>query len=110
MEYEAVLGHMRAASVFASPSTREGFGITYAEAMAAGCLVVGADHPDPAADEVVGDAGYLPVPTRKGVAAAPDAGLSGQAPTGDPRERARQFDWGKVTDQAEEVSERARAT
>lgn len=28
-DYADVLGHMRAADVFASPSTREGFGITF---------------------------------------------------------------------------------
>ena len=97
---------MRAASVFASPSTREGFGITYAEAMAAGCLVVGADHPDSAADEVVGEAGYLPEPTVQGVAAALDAALSGQAPDTDPEKRAQRFDWDEVTDQAEAIYER----
>jgi len=44
-DYEDVLGHMRAADVFASPSTREGFGLTFAEAMAADCSVIAADHP-----------------------------------------------------------------
>ena len=106
-EYEAVLGHMRAASVFASPSTREGFGITYAEAMAAGCLVIGADHPDSAADEVIGDAGFLPEPTVGGVGAALATALSGQAPAEDPTERAQRFDWEEVTDQAAEVYELA---
>jgi len=72
----------------------------------AGCPVVGADHPDPAA-EVVADGGYLPAPTEEGVAAALDAALSGRVPTGDPRERARRFGWEMVTDQSKEVYARA---
>jgi len=37
-DYEDVLGHMRAADVFASPSTREGFGLTFAEGDGRGLL------------------------------------------------------------------------
>jgi glycosyltransferase involved in cell wall biosynthesis len=55
-DYEDVLGHMRAADIFASPSIREGFGVTFVEAMAADCTVIAADHPDSAADEVIDDA------------------------------------------------------
>lgn len=106
-EYEAVLGHMRAARVFASPSVREGFGITYAEAMAADCTVIGADHPDSAADEVIGGAGFLPEPTVEGVAAALDGALAGQTPAVDPTDRAQRFDWQAVTDAAETAYRRA---
>ncbi|AQL42259.1 hexosyltransferase [Halorientalis sp. IM1011] len=106
-EYEDVLGHMRVADVFASPSTREGFGITYAEAMAADCLVVGADHPDSAADEVIGDAGLLAEPTVDGVASALRSALSGERPATDPTERAELFDWDAVAEQAESVYRRA---
>lgn len=106
-DYESVLGHMRAAKVFASPSTREGFGITYAEAMAANCIVIGVDHPESAAGEVIGDAGYLPDPTVESITAALDSALSGDLPPTDPREQAQKFDWNKIADQAERMYQRA---
>lgn len=39
-----VLGHMRAAYVFASPSTREGFGITNVEAIVDSVTVMSSKH------------------------------------------------------------------
>ena len=102
-DYEDVLGHMRAAEVFASPSTREGFGLTFAEAMAADCTVVAADHPESAADEVIGDAGILAAPRAETVADALDRTLEGEQPPVDPVERAQQFDWQVVTSQAEAI-------
>ncbi|MFD1633381.1 glycosyltransferase family 4 protein [Haloplanus ruber] len=101
-EYEHVLGHMAAARVFASPSTREGFGITFAEAMAADCTVVAADHPDSAADEVIGDAGFVVEPTVERLRETLDAVLGGRAPPRDPVERARQYDWDNVASAAAE--------
>jgi glycosyltransferase involved in cell wall biosynthesis len=106
-DYEDVLGHMRAARVFAAPSTREGFGITYAEAMAADCTVIAADHPDSAASEVIGDAGYLVEPSAEEVATALDSALSGARPPASPTERAARFSWDSVATQAEAVYERA---
>ncbi|KPN32320.1 UDP-D-galactose:(glucosyl)lipopolysaccharide-1,6-D-galactosyltransferase [Halolamina pelagica] len=100
-DYEDVLGHMRAADVFASPSTREGFGITYAEAMAAGCTVIGADHPDSAADEVIGHAGFLVEPTVDALTKTLEAALCGARPSSDPVKRAQRYDWDAVADQAE---------
>jgi glycosyltransferase involved in cell wall biosynthesis len=105
-DYEDVLGHMRAAEVFASPSTREGFGLTFAEAMAADCTVVAADHPESAADEVIGDAGILAAPRAETVADALDRTLEGEQPPVDPVERAQQFDWQVVTSQAEAIYRR----
>jgi glycosyltransferase involved in cell wall biosynthesis len=106
-EYEDVLGHMRAARVFASPSTREGFGITYAEAMAADCTVVAAKHPESAASEVIGDAGYVVEPTVDGVATALERALIGERPRASPTERAERFGWDTVAKQAETVYQRA---
>ena len=106
-EYEDVLGQMRVADVFVSPSTREGFGLTYAEAMAADCRVIAAEHPDSAADEVIGDAGFLAAPTVDDIASVLDRALSGERPKFDPVTRAKQFDWDTVAGQAEDQYQRA---
>ncbi|ESP89999.1 glycosyltransferase family 4 protein [Candidatus Halobonum tyrrellensis] len=106
-EYEDVLGQMRAARVFASASTREGFGISCAEAMAADCTVVAADHPDSAASEVVGDGGFLVDPTVEAFARALDDALSGARPPTPPTTRAERFDWDAVATRAEERYRRA---
>jgi len=100
-DYEDVLGHMRATDIFASPSTREGFGLTFAEAMAADCTVIAADHPDSAANEVIDDAGFLVDPTVESLTEALHAALNGDQPPLDPVERAQRYDWDAVADQAE---------
>lgn len=100
-EYDDVLAQMRAASVFAAPSTREGFGITFLEAMAAGCTVVAAEHPNSAASEVVGDAGFLAEPTVDGITDVLERALDGQRPPEDPTETARDYDWDLVAERAE---------
>ena len=102
-DYDDVLAHMKAAAVFASPSTREGFGITYLEAMAAGCTVVGADHPDSAAGEVIGDAGFVAEPTADALAAVLDRALAGERPPTDPRTVADRYDWDAIAERAESV-------
>ncbi|AEM57273.1 hexosyltransferase / glycosyltransferase [Haloarcula hispanica ATCC 33960] len=108
-EYDDVLAQMRTASIFATPSTREGFGITAAEAMAADCIVIGADHPDSAVGEVIGDAGFLAEPTVDGVAIVLDEVLAGTQPSTDPLERAKRFDWDQVADDALEAYRAAAA-
>lgn len=100
-EYEDVLGHMRAAEIFCSPSTREGFGLTFAEAMAADCTVIAADHPDSAGEEVIADAGFLTDPTVPALTDTLRQSLKGAQPEQEPRERARLFDWDSVAGQAE---------
>ncbi|MDS0261446.1 glycosyltransferase family 4 protein [Haloarcula sp. S1CR25-12] len=99
-EYDDVLGHMRVADVFASPSTREGFGLTFAEAMAADCTVIAADHPDSAADEVLGNAGFLAEPTVESVRETLDRAVDGDRPPSDPVARADKFDWDRVATRA----------
>ncbi len=106
-EYSDVLAQMRAARIFASPSTREGFGITAAEAMAADCIVIGADHPESAVNEVIDGAGLLADPTVDGVSDTLQRALDGVYPEVEPVERAQQFDWDVVADQAEEAYQAA---
>jgi glycosyltransferase involved in cell wall biosynthesis len=105
--HDDVLGHMRAAEVFASPSAREGFGITYLEAMAADCTVIAARHPDSAADEVVADAGFLVEPSVDALAGQLAAALEGHRPPSAPRARAERYDWETVATQAEATYQRA---
>lgn len=105
--YEEVLGHMRAADVFVSPSTREGFGITFVEAMAANCTVLAARHPHSAAKEVIGDAGYLVEPNPDSVADVLSKALAGERPPTDPQKRAARYDWSNVAGQAERTYRRA---
>ncbi|MFC6874555.1 glycosyltransferase family 4 protein [Halobellus marinus] len=106
-DYEDVLGGMRAADVFASPSTREGFGLTFAEAMAADCTVIAADHPDSAADEVIGNAGFLADPNVDSLTDVLGRTLAGERPSQDPGERAKSYDWDVVATQAEQAYQRA---
>ncbi len=101
--YENVVGHMRASDVFVSPSTREGFGLTFAEAMAADCSVVAADHPDSAADEVIGNAGFLTKPTVGAIVEILERILDGERPAIEPLEQAQQFDWDIVAAKAEAI-------
>lgn len=101
--YDRVLGHMRAARVFASPSTREGFGITFAEAMAADCTVIAADHPESAASEVLGDAGFLIQPEQRALTKTLERALAGKQPRLAPQEQAAGYDWASIADQAETV-------
>ena len=98
---------MHAADVFASPSTREGFGITFAEAMAADCTVLAADHPESAAGEVIDGAGFVVPPTDEAVREALDVAVAGKRPTKNPKERAQTYDWDNVTTQAEQIYQHA---
>lgn len=99
-DYEDVLAHMQAADIFASPSIREGFGITYAEAMAADCIVLAADHPDSAASEVINQGGFTVPPTISSITSKLDEIVQGQRPVASPQETATKFDWDRITDQA----------
>lgn len=92
---------MRAADIFVSPSTREGFGLTFAEALAAECTVIAATHSGSAADEVIGEAGFLAESTVSGVETILERALDGERPPGDPLVRAKTFDWGAIAKQAE---------
>ncbi len=75
--------------------------------MAADCTVVAAEHPDSAADEVVGDAGFPVDPTVESLAEILEAVADGRRPPTDPVERARRYDWDAVADRAETAYSRA---
>jgi glycosyltransferase involved in cell wall biosynthesis len=106
-EYEDVLAKMRAARLFVSPSTREGFGITLAEAMAADCCVITVRHSDSAGSEVVGEGGFVTEPTIPALADAMDRALSGEKPPREPLAVAREYDWEVVATKAERAYRRA---
>ncbi|NUC72767.1 glycosyltransferase family 4 protein [Haloterrigena sp. SYSU A558-1] len=106
-EYDDVIAHMRAADIFASPSTREGFGITFAEAMAADCTVIAAEHPESAASEVIDDAGFLASPTVDDITHVLERALSGDRPNTEPTTRAQRYDWNTVAEQAEQCYQQA---
>ncbi len=105
-DYDDVLAHYRAATVFASASTREGFGITLVEAMAADCTVVATDHENSAAAEVVEDGGFLVPPDTAALATGLRRALSGDQPAVAPTDRATAFDWETITGRAETVYQR----
>ncbi len=101
--HDAVISRMKSATVFAFPSTREGFGIAALEALACGLVLVTADHPQNAAkDFVTADQGVLCAPTapalavaiRKALARAPEMRPHAIAFTGP-------YDWERITDLAE---------
>jgi len=96
-EYDSVLSHMHAAELFVSPSTRERFGITLAEAMATGCTVVTVNHPVSAGNEVVGEGGFVVDPTKEAVEKAMRRHLEGERPKQDPVETASKYDWYEIT-------------
>ncbi|MFC4357695.1 glycosyltransferase family 4 protein [Halobium salinum] len=102
-DYDEVLAQMRAATVFASPSRREGFGITLVEAMAADCTVVAVRHPQSAAEEVVGDAGFLTEPTVTALVGGLRSALQGERPQTQPTVAAKRYDWDRIAEQSERV-------
>jgi len=97
-EYDDVIAHMKAADIFVSPSTREGFGITLLEAMASNCLVITVEHPNSAGSEVVGDAGFVTEPSTESIADTLEKVLAGKQPNRNPIEVAKQYDWEFITD------------
>lgn len=106
-DYDDVLAQMQAANLFVSPSTREGFGITLAEAMAADCSVVTVRHPDSAGSEVVGEGGFVAEPSVPALTEAMDRALSGEQPVREPLDVAREYDWDAVATKAERAYRRA---
>jgi glycosyltransferase involved in cell wall biosynthesis len=77
-EHSTVFSLMKSAGVFVLPSTREGFGIVVAEAIACGLPVLTVDHPDNEARALVepGVTGWLCDPDGPSIAAGIETALS----------------------------------
>ncbi len=100
---DEVYGLMKSARVFASPSTREGFGVSVLEALACGVPVVTTNHPENMARLLVQESGA-------GRLCAPDAESLADAiahANGDPtraqEDWLRRYDWDAVADHMVEV-------
>ncbi|MFB6235799.1 MAG: glycosyltransferase [Halopenitus sp.] len=94
-------------SRLAVKETPEGFGHRFIEAMAADCTVIAADHPESAAEEVISEAGFLVEPMVDALSNTPNAILGDSRPPISPIDYAQQYDWDRVTEQAENAYQRA---
>jgi glycosyltransferase involved in cell wall biosynthesis len=81
--HSEIFGLMKSARVFVLPSTREGFGMVVAEAIACGLSVITTNHEDNQARVLVehGVTGWLCEPTAESLASYLSLVLSGSAPT-----------------------------
>ena len=103
-QYSEVIAHMKSSRVFVLPSTREGFGISALEALAAGLPVVTVDHPKNASTVFarVGDGALAALDARdvaekiQMVLDWKDAGRSARGAI-----IAHEYDWNIITDQIE---------
>jgi glycosyltransferase involved in cell wall biosynthesis len=104
--HEAVLAAMRAADVFVSPSSREGFGLAALEARAAGCRVIAVDHSMSAVTDLLGPDDVAVEPTERALADGLERALASEPP-GPAASDLAAYDWERVTDEAAAVYRRA---
>lgn len=94
-----MIAHMKSSRVFVLPSTREGFGISALEALAAGLPIVTIDHPKNASRDFVRNGcgllsslDPLDLSEKIQLTMCPDTDNSTQC-----RLQAREYDWGAIT-------------
>ena len=106
-DYDDVLALMKSSRVFASPSTREGFGMAALEANACGLPVVTVKHRMNAVmDLVTEQTGMVCEPTAEALADGLCRALQeSDAMRGRCVEMARKYDWEEICDRAERVYE-----
>jgi len=102
--HDEVIALMKASKIYASPSTREGFGIAALEAMACGLPVVTVNVPKNAVMELVNkETGIICDPTPEAFA---EAVISCLIKIGEMKNictrSASNYDWEKIVDQTEE--------
>ncbi len=108
-DYDEAIALMKSSKVFASPSTREGFGMAALEANACGLPVVTVQHRmNAVCDLVTEGTGLVCEPSAEGLAGAIKNELGSGAREGIRHrcmENARVYDWNKICDLAENVYE-----
>ncbi len=107
-DYNDALSLMKSSRVFASPSSREGFGMAALEANACGLPVVTIEHKMNAVmDLVTGETGVVCRPTEKAIAEAICSMLQKKEKMrGHCIEEAKKYDWERACDRAESVYEK----
>jgi glycosyltransferase involved in cell wall biosynthesis len=103
--YDDALALLKSSKVFASPSTREGFGMAALEANACGLPIVTVNHRmNAVSDLVTKETGIVCEPSAEALAEAISQTLEeGDGMRRQCREKARRYDWEEICDQAERV-------
>lgn len=108
-DYDDAIALMKSSKVFASPSTREGFGMAALEANACGLPVVTVPHRMNAVCDLVAEGtGTICESSAEGLAGAIKKELRSRARDGirhQCMENARVYDWSKICDLAEKIYE-----
>ncbi len=106
-DYDQAVALMKSSRIFASPSTREGFGIAALEANACGLPIVTSRHSmNAVCDLVTADTGLICEPCAEDLAKGILEGLNwGEGRREKCIERARSFDWEEIVCQAEKIYE-----
>lgn len=107
-DYDDAIALMKSSKVFASPSTREGFGMAALEANACGLPVVTIQHRmNAVCDLVTEGTGSICEPSEKELAAAILQEMGTEMEKGQKcLERARKYDWEEISRLAENIYER----